>query len=216
MDKAMTGKPTIFVSGLGRCGSSMTMQMLDAAGIPCVGDYPAFETWETNAAAISREWLSEHQGYAAKMLDPHRSSVPDDANCVIIWLDRDAGEQARSQCKMISMLGGVDVSGQWRAMRSQIRKDRRKCLKIIDRWPVMMFTFEGILSNPLEISRDIAGCLSPWFDISERVYDMANVVLPRKLASMPDLSIEAALIDRPRPSPEERREMKKRYERVRP
>lgn len=40
----MSDKPTIFVSGLGRCGSSMTMQMLDAAGIPCIGDYPAYET----------------------------------------------------------------------------------------------------------------------------------------------------------------------------
>jgi len=212
----MTGKPTIFVSGLGRCGSSMTMQMLDAAGIPCVGDYPAFETWETNAAAISREWLSEHQGYAAKMLDPHRCSVPDDANCVVIWLDRDADQQAKSQCKMISMLGGMDVGGQWRAMRSQIRKDRRKSLNAIPgRWPIRMVKFEDILAKPLETSRNIAEYLSPWFDISERVHDMADVVIDRGGNCRPDLSIEAALIDQPRLSPEERRAVKEKYERAR-
>ena len=211
----MSNKPTIFVSGLGRCGSSMTMQMLDAAGIPCVGDYPSFETWETDNAVVSLEWLSGHQGCAAKMLDPHRSSVPDDANCVIIWLDRDAEQQAKSQCKMISVLGDVDVRGQWRRMRSQIRRDRRKCLKIIDRWPVMMLTFEDILSEPLETSMNIAKYLSPWFDISRRsMSDMASEVLPRKGACMPDLSIEATLLDQSSgfPSREERREMKKTYE----
>jgi len=33
-------QPALLVAGLGRCGSSLTMQMLAAADIPCVGSAP--------------------------------------------------------------------------------------------------------------------------------------------------------------------------------
>ena len=192
----MSEAPTIFVCGLGRCGSSLTMQMLHAAGIPCVGEYPSFETWETNHAAITHDWLSGHHGHAAKMLDPFRSRIPDDANCVIIWLDRDATQQAKSQCKMVSMLSGTDVRSEWRGMRGEIRRDRRKCLKIINRWPVIMLSFESIILNPLETSRNLAGYLSPWINISASVTAMAKVVIPRPTDCEPGMAIESALVMR--------------------
>jgi hypothetical protein len=36
-------KPYVIVAGFGRCGSSLTMTMLHAAGIPCIGTPPDFE-----------------------------------------------------------------------------------------------------------------------------------------------------------------------------
>lgn len=117
---------------------------------------------------------------------------------------------------MLSLLGGINVQGKWRGMRSQIRKDRRKCLKIIDRWPVMMLSFEDIIAKPVEMSRNIAGYLSPWFDLSGSIFDMADVVIGRGTNCRPDLSIESALIYRSRgfPSAEQRRALKQKYKRV--
>jgi hypothetical protein len=39
----MMSAPVIVVAGLGRCGTSLVMQMLAAAGLPCVGSFPDFE-----------------------------------------------------------------------------------------------------------------------------------------------------------------------------
>ena len=34
---------TIVVAGFARCGLTLTMQLLDAAGLPCRGRYPDYE-----------------------------------------------------------------------------------------------------------------------------------------------------------------------------
>ncbi|MHB8286386.1 MAG: hypothetical protein ACYDD1_17175 [Caulobacteraceae bacterium] len=71
-------KPTIIVSGLGRCGSSLTMQMLNAAGVHCVGSFPSFEGPECEAfqeGFITAERWAAVAGRAVKLLDPHRRAI---------------------------------------------------------------------------------------------------------------------------------------------
>ena len=55
-------RPTVFVCGHGRCGSSMVMQMLDAGGFPCFGEYPAYEPEEVGMKHGTASTKNESQG----------------------------------------------------------------------------------------------------------------------------------------------------------
>jgi hypothetical protein len=187
-------KPVIVIAGLGRCGSSMTMQMLHASGTPCVGRSPSFEDDHT-MQNVDAEWLSQQSGRAVKVLDPQRVGIPQDVNCAVIWLDRDTKEQAKSQIKLVEALDGIRVaSGSWRVMRGILRSDRTKAMAIIVRYPVLKLSFEGILSAPRENAVQIADFLSPWFDISDRIDFMAMAVRRRSPVCAPGLAMEMTLM----------------------
>lgn len=187
-------KPVIIVAGLGRCGSSMTMQMLHASGIPCVGRRPSFED-DRCLQRINSEWLSQQSGRAVKVLDPQRVGIPQGVNCAVIWLDRDTKEQAKSQIKFVEALDGIRIaSGAWRGMRSTLRSDRAKAMSVISRHPVLKLSFEGILSAPRENAVKIADFLSPWFDLSDRIDFMAMAVRRRSPVCAPGLAMEMTLM----------------------
>lgn len=90
----------VVVSGLARCGSSMTMQMLNAGGMKCFGQSPAWE--DTRVCDLPREhnWLGGTLGGAVKILDPLTFTPPRGYNYRVIWLDRDTREQAKSWVKL--------------------------------------------------------------------------------------------------------------------
>src|SRR5690348_17944000 len=92
----------LIVAGLGRCGSSLMMQMLQRGGMKCAGEFPAFEMPETNHCSISREWLSQFSGGAVKILDPHLCTI-ENTPAVVLWLSRDHWHQAKSQIKFFMM-----------------------------------------------------------------------------------------------------------------
>lgn len=144
----MSERPIIVVSGFGRCGSSLVMQMLAAGGVPCLGDYPAFES---RAMAKS--------GEAIKILDPHRANptpyaIPPGA-CVI-WLDRDPSEQADSLVKFTRILMGFSYNReQRRALVRQLRADREQAMRAIGTRPKMIVPFESLLSTPAAWAKSI-------------------------------------------------------------
>lgn len=187
-------KPVIIVAGLGRCGSSMTMQMLYAAGIICVGQRPAFED-DHCLQRIEAKWLSQQSGRAVKILDPQRVGIPRGVDCAIIWLDRDAKEQAKSQIKFVEALDGIRIpTGAWRSMRANLRADRAKAMTIIARHPVLKLSFEGMLGAPRLHAEQIAEFLAPWFDLVDRIDFMATAVRRRSSACAPGLAMEMALM----------------------
>ena len=53
----MSAPPALLVAGLGRCGTSLMMQMLAAAGLPCVGEFPAYEVPELNHRKPPLAWV---------------------------------------------------------------------------------------------------------------------------------------------------------------
>lgn len=80
------------VSGLARCGTSLMLQMLDAGGYPCWGTPPDYEP------PNPPPWDERHVAY--KLILPHHDSrnwKPD----LVVWLERDIGEQAKSQVKLL-------------------------------------------------------------------------------------------------------------------
>lgn len=181
------------VSGFGRCGSSLVMQMLEAAGLPMTGEYPAFEDMiATDLDASLDKWL-RRDGAAVKLLDPQRHNGPRGIPCRVIWLDRDPTEQAKSQLKFGRLLG---IPG-WNstsvaALAASYRKDRPEAVKRLSTWAtegMITMTFESIITQP-----DAAAEMLNAFLQTNCAHQMADIVRPRPVQALPDLGLELSLI----------------------
>ena len=173
--------PTIIVAGLGRCGSSLTMQMLSAAGLPTIGTYPDFECTENRQLLVDdpEAWRDAVAGKAVKVLDVHRTGIPPILGARIIWLDRDRTEQAKSQLKILSSAFSTilaqDNRESRRAMEASLRRDREASLALLRR--------TGSQVRRPCLSAETIGTL---FDADEEAVDrMAEVVIPRTPGCLP-------------------------------
>jgi hypothetical protein len=182
----MVDAPILFVAGLGRCGTTMVMTMLDAGGFPVSGPRPAYEPaerWE--AGRPDMPWLSAQQGRAVKWLDPTRNfTLPGrlPVRPVVILLTRDAREQARSQIKLIGdMVGLVSKRAAAKGMERSIRRDvplmRAKLGASAIVYPV---EFEAVLVNPHWAARKLQSIVAEHFgaDFDEEVAQ--RVVIRRR------------------------------------
>ena len=193
-------RPTVFVCGHGRCGSSMVMQMLDAGGFPCFGDYPAYEPEEVGIMRKPGELLPVIDGMAAKILDPqltHWGTLP---GVRVIWLDRDRNEQGRSQVKFMEIISGMKIAGNaWKTLAASYSQDTRKALLALTASgaTVLRLNFEDILTAPYASAVAISQHVKmdgPNLDIKA----MVNVVIPRSPKCQRTLDIEMKLIGKAR------------------
>lgn len=181
----MTQDLPVIVSGFGRCGSSLVMQMLQAGGFKVSGEYPAFEV-----EAYSNGGPPPPSG-ASKILDLHRNPPPG-GPYRWIWLDRNPVEQAKSQAKFLRSICGLTVHrSEVKAIARSYAGDRRTGFAVMKRLggPVLLMTFEELVSRPLVSAEKIAafvGGLDP--------EKMARVVRPRPPACLPYL-LEAELLE---------------------
>ena len=103
-------EPITIVTGLGRCGTSLVMQMLHAGGMACAGEYPAFEPEETNPASFDAAYVAAQPGKEVKLLNLHWQEVQlAPAEYRFIVLRRDPREQARSHAKFLRYTAGIEV-----------------------------------------------------------------------------------------------------------
>lgn len=183
----MADAPNIFVAGLGRCGTTMVMSMLDRGGFP-VGDAPP--DYETHTpllpGRVRAEALVRFRGRAVKWIDPVRSRIPAGTEARTIWLDRDPIEQAKSQMKLL----GRSVSRrEVRFLASALRNEASQCRRMIPSLgPCLFLQFDLILANPYAAALKIREFLGE-LDAARA----AAVVRPRSAACAPDLAMEAQL-----------------------
>lgn len=105
-------QPVIVVSGLPRSGTSLTMQMLQAAKIPLLVDnvrpadesnprgYFEFEPVKQMATG-SNIWVEQATGKAVKIVSPLLPYLPSSYQYHIIFMTRDIGEIVASQKLMM-------------------------------------------------------------------------------------------------------------------
>lgn len=187
-------RPHIIVAGLARCGTTLTMHMLHAAGIPCIGKRPGFEVEQTDHRTVDPAFLARHPGHAFKLLDPHHCPLPAGLPGVLIWLDRNPVEQAKSQAKFAHLMLGVRPANRaiLRRWSAALRVDRARALAPFADWPTLILDFERIILRPQITAERIARHLEPWWpDLDIR--GMAQQVRPRSPACAPGLEIELAL-----------------------
>lgn len=181
----------ILVAGLGRCGSSLVMQMIEATGVPCFGEFPAFEPREVSIDERSPQRLLEVP-MAMKILSPQLSKWPLSFEAKIIWLDRDVREQAKSQVKFLQMVAGAEIGGQaWRAIAKGLGDEKALCYRWLKRStcePLLM-TFDEIVTNRLRSARRIAAYIGQGDALR-----MSTIIRPRGVKCEPGMDIEMCLI----------------------
>jgi len=185
--------PIVVVSGFPRSGSSLTMQMLQAGGMPCVGEYPAFEDMRVapSVGVIDRGWWRSLAGQAVKVLEPTLVQIPGDVPAATIWLDRDLDEQVKSNAKFLSAVAGVRIPrGYARDLRAVFVRDRAPSIAALPS-PPLLLRFEAILANPWAVAQALADHLGLVLDIDA----MARAVVPRGPACLAGL-LEAELLRR--------------------
>lgn len=194
---------TLFVCGLGRCGTSLTMQMLHAGGMPCTGRWPAFEPEEISpdrqfGAALNHAWLISQAGHAIKWLDPFRFvPLPDDLPHAFIWLDRDPWEQANSQAKMAYLLAGLPLSNrrQRAAVAARLPGDRAASLKVLGRAPRLDLRFEDLINPAAGAEVRIAEFVASIFLKPLDIQAMTRARRMRGPSCQPSLEIEMSLVE---------------------
>ena len=178
----------VFVCGSGRCGSSLVMQMLQAGGYPCLGEFPAFEPDEVGFPRSMSDLFAKCSTMAAKILDPHRTPDWPKIPVSVIWLDRNRDEQAKSMLKMARYFGET-FTVKRRALAASLREDRKKAFALFaenDNAHVLELSFERILMMPATASETIATFLDADLDLAA----MERAVIKRAPACRPDMEIE--------------------------
>lgn len=158
-------KKTVIVAGITRSGLTLTMQMLEAGGFPCVGEYPGFEKYPMGEIP----W-AEVRGMAVKVVDTHEQ-LPPPGDYAVIRLRRDPTEQAKSINKFMSVMGVSPVP------LSKLKASTRKNYKVIDQWVrrqsrYTSLEFEQILTQPLIAAQrlqEFLGCDLDLEAMAERV-----------------------------------------------
>jgi len=179
--------PTILVAGLGRCGSSLVMQMLDVAGVPTIGRYPDFED-DVNLRLpnleAQREFTERCAGRAVKLIDPHLHGPPIGLEYRTIFLTRHPLEQAKS---MLKLIGARNDRRARRAMETSVRRDTMTARQAVARLGAGEFyhlPFENIIHDPVSAANRIARFLDLPAGNGEK---MARVVRRRPPTCLPYL-----------------------------
>lgn len=156
----------LIVAGFGRCGSSLMMQMLQAGGFPCFGSRPAYEDDVSMFCNLTPDWLNLQRGKAVKILDPQLADhgmffgIPR----IVIWLDRDPEQQAKSFIKFGRLVCGLPFSrSAVRPLAKAFLKDRPLAHKAlgIDQCKSLHVKFEDIIHSPHDVAAEIANLLYP-------------------------------------------------------
>lgn len=192
-------KPVLFVAGFGRCGTTLIMTMLDRGGFPVAGSRPAFEEDEMSPiVGVNKAWVKAQAGKAVKWIDPLRARISRNdlpRAPVIILMERDVREQARSSVKMVEASGAaIGNRNMVRAMTRSFRRDQPILrARLSTMGTVHRFAFEQVLRDPRGAAAMLGAIAKVEFDHDLDEAMAASMVLPRDPECQPDFAIEHAL-----------------------
>lgn len=163
---------TIIVAGTIRSGLTVTMQMLHAGGVACVGDPPAFEPHDVGDIP----W--DTLGFQAiKLCDANKQFPPPGRRYRVIVLRRRILQHARAWKKFAVVVGGFPQAARIprKSVARSIDKDQKAIRHWAARYPCLHVHFEKIINSPAETAARIAAFLE--LDLDQK--KMAGVVIQR-------------------------------------
>ncbi|MEA3350945.1 MAG: sulfotransferase family protein [Chloroflexota bacterium] len=179
--------PITIVSGLPRSGTSMTMKMLDAGGIPPLTDhirtadednpkgYYEFERAKKLKQGDT-DWLPQAQGKAVKLIGALLVELPKGYNYRVLFMRRKIEEILASQEKMLERRGeGKKVDDE--AMAALFKKHIKQVKNWMDNQPNLRYIdvdYNAAIQDPLPQAKKINQFLGG--DLDEQA--MAAVVDP--------------------------------------
>lgn len=182
--KTITDEPVIIVSGLPRSGTSMMMQMLDAAGLPIFTDNERtadesnpkgyYEHKAVKSLMHDASWVKETPGKVVKVISHLLFYLPARYTYKIIFIDRDLKEVVMSQHAMLVRNGkkGVKEDAYPMNIETQFAQNLKKVKaweKIHQNVQVLHINHADVLTKPFEVAEKIAGFLGKQLDISKMV-----------------------------------------------
>ena len=160
------------VSGLPRSGTSMMMQMIEAAGMPILTDAVRvpdrsnprgyFEHEAVKHLARESSFVSSASGMALKVVSPLLPKLPSGPHYRIVLMKRDMDEVLRSQARM---MGGAaanspaDREVEDGILRAAFTKSMAQARAWIEKGPntlVLEIEHGEALREPLQIARRVA------------------------------------------------------------
>jgi hypothetical protein len=164
------GRPIVVVSGLPRSGTSMTMKMLEAGGIPVWLDgvrtaddqnpkgYYELERVKELDKGLDKTWVREGRGRAVKVISSLLEHLPTTNNYQVLFMSRNIQEVLDSQSKMLSQRGegGGPVSDG--AMQTFYETHLRKVKYFLAHEPgfsALDVTYADVLADPEAMARRI-------------------------------------------------------------
>lgn len=185
-------QPVVVVTGLGRCGSSLIMRMLEAGGMPVVGTAPAYEEAAACIGRLRQDWLDRQQGRAVKVLDPLRAGISfREGRHVVILATRDPEQQAKSQFKFLQVMGFAPASNRRAraALARSIARDTSELRYAVARVPALIVRFDLLVRAPGPYAEALDIVLGRWFE-GLHIRDAAGLVVPRSPLCAPSMQME--------------------------
>lgn len=178
------------VTGLPRSGTSLAMQLLEAAGIPPFTDgrrgadasnpQGYYEAEIAQSLPRDSSWLAQTEGKAVKVIHLLLPHLPAGHRYRVLAMQRELGAVLRSQQRMLEWLG---------RQGAQLPEERLKAvygaqLQAMERWlealppqALLRLDFEACLADPLPPAQQ----LLHWLELPSRPHDqrrLAAVVRP--------------------------------------
>lgn len=179
------------VSGLPRSGTSLMMQMLNAAGLEIYTDERReadennprgfFEHEKVKSLAKDNKWLREAKGKVVKIVSPLIRFLPPNFNYKIIVMKRDVREVTLSQHKMLVRAGKADADNYPMNIEETLRKQYLNALEWMKKQPHVQFLeidFEDAVKQPYQTAKSVAQFLDKNVD-AEKMAIMADEKLYR-------------------------------------
>jgi hypothetical protein len=182
------GAPIVVVSGLPRSGTSMTMRMLAAGGMPVVSDdirvadednpkgYFEVERVKALAQEKDKAWLREARGKAIKIISYLLQSLPDANDYQVLFMNRDLHEVLASQAKMLARRGETSDTSDERMLQGfeQHQARVKAMLQMQPHFTVLEINYRDVLEDPRQHATRIRNFVGRALDVDS----MAHAVDP--------------------------------------
>lgn len=186
------GLPIVVVSGLPRSGTSMTMKMLEAGGLPLVTDgvraaddsnpngYYELEAVKTLTTEGGGAWLAGARGGAIKVISFLLTYLPETYDYQVIFMHRDLDEIVASQNAMLDARGEPRGAADDR-MRAHYAQHLEQVERFLARracFSTLRVRYDDVLAAPREQASRINTFLDGRLDV-ERMATVAEPSLYR-------------------------------------
>ncbi|MCP4039861.1 MAG: sulfotransferase [bacterium] len=181
---SFTASPITVATGVPRSGTSLLMQMLEAAGVPILADTVRapdvfnprgyYELEAVKSTARDPAWTGKAAGHAVKVIHALLRHLPAESSYRVILIERDLAEVVASQTRMLgetdARISQTRLAQIFAAQLEEVRVllDERDCFEWIE------VNHRDLLERPLSVAKEIADFLG----IAQFAPAMAAVVDP--------------------------------------
>jgi len=175
-------KSIVLVSGLPRSGTSLAMQLLEAAELPLFTDGKRipdehnprgyFEHAQILTLPQNSAWLSDVRGHGLKVIHALIPFLPDNEHYKIIFMNRSLHEVVESQSRMLKSLGRSGGLISQEKLVDSLHQEVQRCKTWMSSQPnisVLELSFSELIFNPKVAIDQILCFLAGLVDNNERV-----------------------------------------------